>query len=255
MVNEVVRACASSNLKPHIVIIDHSSDERFLYFVNDERVTYHKTNNNCGFGCGHNIAINQYKLLKDFDYHLVVNPDVSFDESVLTALCNYLDDNREVGAIMPKIVNVDGSLQYARRLLPSPIHILMKRLCPTSSFAREYEIMDLEPQSPVEICGLCGCFMLMRCDVLAKTGLFDDRFFMYFEDFDLARRISIMSKVIYYPDVSVYHASNREHRRSVRVLYYLISSAIKYYNKWGYFDAERMKINAKAIQQIKDSMV
>jgi GT2 family glycosyltransferase len=255
MIDEVIHSCASSNIKPEIFVVDNSSDSRFSYLVRDERITYYRTNDNCGFGGGHNIGIKKYDILAKFDYHLVLNPDVSFNQEVLTELINYLDANLDVGAIMPRITNFDGSLQFARRLLPAPIDIIMKRLCPMSAVARRYEIKDMEPQSPVEIGGLCGCFMLMRCSELIKSGLFDERYFMYFEDFDLARRISMSSKVIYFPGVSARHGANREHKRSFRISFYLISSAIKYYIKWGYYDAERLKINAKAIKQIEDSIV
>ena len=55
---------------------------------------------------------------------------------------------------------------------------------------------------------------------------------MYFEDFDLARRISLTSKVIYYPLVEVYHEAQREHKKNLKLLFHLISSAIKYFFKF-----------------------
>lgn len=254
MVDEVVRSCLESTIKPFVILVDHSNDDRFSYFNDDQRVNYCRTHNNSGFGSGHNIAINQYDVLNSYIYHLVLNPDISFSPKVLSELVSYLEVEEDVGAIMPRISNLDGTLQFARRLLPKPIHILMKRLRPQSALAKKYEIMDMEPETPVEVCGLCGCFILFRCDVLSKAGLFDERFFMYFEDFDLARRVSLLSKVIYYPGVSVVHASNREHRRNLRLLYYLVSSAFKYFNKWGYLDPARNKINSKTIEQIKKSL-
>jgi len=243
-----------STITPFVVIIDHSNDDRFTYFSDNKRVAYYRTHNNTGFGSGHNVALKKYEVLNRYKYHLVLNPDISFSSEVLSELVSYLEVEKEVGAIMPRIANLDGTLQFARRLLPKPTHILMKRLRPQSALAKEYEIMDMEPKKPVEVCGLCGCFIMFRCDVLSKAGLFDERFFMYFEDFDLARRVSLLSKVIYYPGVSVMHAANREHRRSLRLLYFLISSAIKYFGKWGYIDSARDKINSKAIEQIKKSL-
>jgi len=70
--------------------------------------------------------------------------------------------------------------------------------------------------------------------VLAQLGGFDERFFLYFEDFDLSRRAGAIARNLYYPSVSVVHGYSREHRRSLKIRLHFVASAIRYFSKWGW---------------------
>ncbi|GAI80195.1 unnamed protein product, partial [marine sediment metagenome] len=96
-----------------------------------------------------------------------------------------------------------------------------------------------------------GCFSLFRTEVFQKVGLYDERFFMYFEDFDISRRVNKYFKTVYYPKVSVYHEYRREAQKNPRLFKIFVKSAIKYFNKWGwFFDHERNEINKSTIEQV-----
>ena len=247
----VIASCNNSSHSVDIYLVDNSPGDGLSYLQNDQRVHYFKSEQNGGFGAGHNLAIKQFELLGRYDYHIVINPDVEFDEEVITNLSDYMRGNDDVAVLMPKIVNSDGTLQYARRLLPSPLDIFMKRFFPRSERALNYEMVDLEPKKPVEVVGLCGCFMFIRTSVLRSIGLFDERYFMYFEDFDLCRRVSTEYKVIYYPNSEVVHGSNNEHRRNSKLFFCSIRATLKYFMKWGFFDKDRRAINRRVRKQVE----
>jgi GT2 family glycosyltransferase len=253
--NLVIASCAYSSHPVDIYLIDNSPTDELEYLRDDERVTYLKSKNNHGFGAGHNLAIKHFGLLDKYDYHIVLNPDIEFDGSLIDNLQKYMSSNKEVGTLMPKIVNRDGTLQFARRLLPTPIDIFMKRFFPSSKRARNYEMVSLEPKKPVEVVALCGCFMFLRTLSLKSVGLFDEHYFMYFEDFDLCRRISKEYKVIYYPNCEVTHDSNNEHRRNSKLFFYSIRAAIYYFIKWGFLDHDRNKINIIVMEQFKNASI
>jgi GT2 family glycosyltransferase len=83
--------------------------------------------------------------------------------------------------------------------------------------------------------------MFIRTKIFKEIGLFDERFFMYLEDTDLCRRIGEKYKTIYYPEAIVYHEYAKGSYRSNELLKIHIESAIKYFNKWGWFsDKERI---------------
>lgn len=104
----------------------------------------------------------------------------------------------------------------------------------------------------MEVPYLSGCFMFIRTKVLEKVGLFDERFFMYLEDTDLSRRIHKISKTIYYPYVHIYHEYGKGSYKNLKLLKYHIDSAIKYFNKWGwFFDKERDFINKTTLKKLK----
>ena len=114
----------------------------------------------------------------------------------------------------------------------------------------EYEMRWSGYDHVMEIPSLSGCFMFMRCDVLRKTGGFDERFFLYAEDMDLCRRIGEESATLFYPDVEVYHAYKRDSYKHLKFLGMHISSIIKYFNKWGWiFDSRRKEINQRSLQE------
>lgn len=93
--------------------------------------------------------------------------------------------------------------------------------------------------------------MFFRVSALVKTGLFDERFFMYPEDIDLTRRMHELFPTIYWPDVSVVHAHRASSYHSVKMLRIHAINMIRYFNKWGWFhDPSRKRFNTKILDSI-----
>src|SRR5690606_34561810 len=72
-------------------------------------------------------------------------------------------------------------------------------------FLDKYELRDAPEESIYNAPILSGCFTLLNLEAIKEVGMYDDKFFMYFEDFDLSRRMHQKYKTIYFPEVSVYH--------------------------------------------------
>ncbi len=103
--------------------------------------------------------------------------------------------------------------------------------CVLKNFNNEFEL-------PV----VSGCFMFCRSKALKEVNGFDDRFFMYFEDVDLSRRIGENYKNLYLPGVKITHGFNKASYKSLKLMKAHIASAVKYFNKWGWFlDGYRRK--------------
>jgi GT2 family glycosyltransferase len=252
LIRNAIESCVNSLFKVDIYLVDNSLNEKYSYFKNDKRVIYLKTENK-GFGAGHNFAIKKMDLLKRYNYHLVLNPDISFEKHVIRNLFEYMEKYNDVGVIMPRILNTDKSLQFARRLLPSFLNVILKRSFLKLSRYTNYEMHNIEPKTPVEIIGLCGCFLFFRTKALKSVGLFDENYFMYFEDYDLCRRISIKYKTIYYPNCEVIHKGNHEHKRNIKLFFVGLISAIKYFYKWGLIDKKRKELNAITLKKVLQS--
>jgi len=244
------------SLKTFLYLIDNSPTNNFekqnQTLISKSNVNYFFTGKNVGYGCGHNIALKQ--SLTESEYHLVLNPDVYFDEGVVETLYNYACNNCSVGQIMPKIIYPDGELQYLCKLIPSPLD-LVTRLTPFRLFKKRNEYFELKftgYDKIMEVPYLSGCFMFFRCSALAQIGLFDDRFFMYPEDIDITRRMHKKFKTIYYPFVHAVHKHAKTSFKSKRMFLVHIRNMIKYFNKWGWiFDNERKKINAITLRQFE----
>lgn len=76
---------------------------------------------------------------------------------------------------------------------------------------------------------------------------------MYCEDFDLMHRIHRVAKNIYYTNISIIHNHVKESYKNFKMLITHIKSAIKYFNKFGwFFDKERKQMNNKILKETKE---
>jgi GT2 family glycosyltransferase len=234
-----------------IYIIDNSPDNTISFYLkNNDNIKYIHNPRNTGYGAGHNIAI-KFALEDNIDYHLVINPDVNYSGAVVTELVCYMEDNKSIGQIMPKVKNYDGTNQFLCKMIPTPFDLLLHRF-PRHSYIKsamnKYELLYTNYNKIMFVPFLSGCFMLFRVSSLKKIGLFDERFFMYLEDTDITRRMAENYDTIFYPYCSIYHGFAGESRRSIRMLLIHAISLIRYFNKWGWFiDKRKDEINKKTL--------
>ena len=107
-------------------IIDNSTNDALREFEStSERITYIYSDN-LGFGSGHNVAINRAMDL-GCDYHIIINPDIYWDENVIEKLTQFMNENRDCGLVMPKILYPNGEVQYLCKLLPTPLDLFGRR--------------------------------------------------------------------------------------------------------------------------------
>lgn len=247
----------------HIYIIDHSGNhsrlkESLSEVLSDEQqhsVTYIPHRNN-GYGGGHNVAL-KHAAEEGGKYHLVVNPDVWFDRDVMPYLTDYMEQHPDVGQIMPKVYYPNGKIQKLTKLLPTPSD-LIGRLCLPGWLIRKrnsrYELEHSGYTQKLNVPCLSGCFMFMRMEAIKQVGMFDERFFMYAEDFDMTRRIHSKYKTMFLPEKCIYHKFERASRKSPFLFYYHVASTVKYFNKWGWLkDSEREAYNRQVLEEIIDN--
>jgi len=255
-VHFVLKSLAQSKMDIQVYIIDNSPLPVNIDLSLLPATHYIKTRKNIGFGAAHNLAINK-SLNSVTKYHLVLNPDIYFSPGVIEELFRYMEAHPDVGNIMPLVRYPDGNNQYLAKLLPTPVHLLVRlfhQLLPESlvnSINSKYELHDLILDRPVQVPALSGCFMFLRTAALKQAGIFDERYFIYFEDFDLIRRINSSHKVIYYPKVSIKHHFERASRKNLHAFLCHLASGVKYFNKWGWCgDKQRKLVNEKVLEEI-----
>lgn len=227
-----------------VYLVDNSPPafDTFGTWVPPERVTIIRVGRNLGYGGGHNIAI--YDSIRHHRYHLVSNPDIHLGDSVLKTLYAVMESRTGVGLVMPEVVGPDEQRHYLCKRSPSPMDYLPSWLVSKTWRSRHrarLEMRDHNYNDELNPQCLSGCFMFLRSSLFERIDAFDERFFMYFEDFDLSRRVRSVADNLYYPFVRVIHEHRRGHRRSLRLLRIFGSSAFKYFNKWGWFESARSR--------------
>jgi GT2 family glycosyltransferase len=235
---------------PNYLNVDLNLDSKIEIIFNDCNV---------GFGAGHNVAIKKAIILNS-DFHFVINPDVEFSYKDINRLLEFMARNTEVGLLMPRVINPDLTEQFLPKLIPRPIDMLMRKIKrPAFIYTKlieQYELRRYMNKGTINVPIISGCFSLFNMQAILDVGMYDERFFMYMEDWDISRRLNEKYKTIYFPEVSIVHRYRSEANFKVNLFFIFIQSAIKYFNKWGWiFDSKRKSINKATINYCKTTFI
>ncbi len=235
----------------HVDVIDNASEQSIAQVCATfgDSVSY-QPNPNVGFGRAHNISLRR-SIDQNADYHLVINADVYFDPGTIEACLDYMQQNPDVGQLIPRTEFPGGEYQPTCHPVPSPLELMLHRFTPLSWCRRRrdrYELDNVDMTVPHNVPVHHGCFMFLRVSVLKEIGIFDERFFMYGEDFDLTRRIHRHYRTMHFPGAKIVHLYKAESRVSTKLFIVHCLSMLKYFAKWGFlFDKERTQFN-RALQ-------
>lgn len=222
----------------HLYVLDNSPESIFKEDISDDNMTLIKSSHNLGFGGGHNVCLRLAEKL-DPVAHLFINPDVDFSAETVEKIFEFVRVNDNAGIVSPAVFYPDGSFQYICRTFPTVFELVVRFAAPVlpksliKKVNETHELHSLDYDSVQSVPMVNGCFFMARYGVLKKTGYFDERYFLYFEDVDLCRRVGMVSEVIYYPETKITHILNRESKRNLKLMLVHITSAIKYFLKWG----------------------
>jgi GT2 family glycosyltransferase len=238
-----IREADFGSLKYEVVVVDNNSGDQLgnILAWQYPEVKFIQNKKNVGFGAGNNAGIKRAKG----KYVVVMNPDTIAFRDTFLKLYKYMQAHPEVGVVGPQQLNPDKTIQascYRWYSLLTPLY----RRTPLGRlfFARRdldrFLMKDFDHQSKRKVDWLLGSFLFMRRQALDEIGLFDERFFLYFEDTDLCRRFHQAGwQVIYYPEAKIIHNHSRQSAQVVWYKFFLnpttrchIASWLKYLWKW-----------------------
>lgn len=168
---------------------------------------------NLGFGRAVNLA---RKHLKS-PYLFIMNPDIKVFPETISVLCRSMEKDPEIGMVFPKLLDLQGNLQYSARRFYDFTTILFRRtilgkLFPEHPVVQRHLMTDWDHMTIREIDWALGACMMIRTEAVPDE-VFDPRFFLYFEDVDLCLRLKKAGwKVVYHPEAAAVH----EHRQKSR---------------------------------------
>ncbi|MEQ9463481.1 MAG: glycosyltransferase [Haliea sp.] len=192
---------------------------------------------NSGYGAGHNAGLRPHTG----DVFLVLNPDVAMADDALRVGLQYLGDHPQVVLVCPRGEAGDGSPAYLSKRLPSVLVLALRAFAPSwlqRRFARrlaDYEMHELyvaNRPSPVPLAS--GCFMLVRATALTAAEGFDERYFLYFEDFDLSLRLAPQGVVVCLPSMKVRHYGGGSAGKGWRHRWWFLRSGVRFFNAHGW---------------------
>ncbi|HSM56380.1 MAG TPA: glycosyltransferase family 2 protein [Candidatus Sulfomarinibacteraceae bacterium] len=216
-----------------VCVVDNNSGDDSVGMVREQFPDVHLIANdeNLGYPAANNQGLRALGVQSATPprYALLLNPDTELPADGLARLLCYMDQNADVGVVGPRLVLPDGSLDLAcRRGFDSMSALVyrmvgLSRLFPRSRRFARYNMTYLDERELSDVDSVVGAFMLVRTKALKGVGLLDDRFWMYGEDLDWAKRIKSEGwRVVYNPEVTVLHikrASSRQNPRAQTEFY------------------------------------
>jgi GT2 family glycosyltransferase len=238
MVRNVIKSFLSCSLNVVLHVVDNSPTEALKSSLVDLPVKYYFYGSNAGYGRGHNKALEECSESK---YHVIINPDIIIAPSTIETLSGFMNDNPDIAMVCPKVLNEDGSIQHLNKRYPTVFDLFARRFIPNSLYyliqrrMERYEMKDVGYEDICDVECISGCFMFCRSDALKMVGGFDDRYFMYFEDFDLSRKFQQVGiRTVYCPYATVTHLWERASHKSIKMTWVFIVNMFRYFNKWGW---------------------
>jgi len=197
------------------VIVTNNSPSEALDFAREERSfpVSIVDSPNVGFGAGINRAFRESRG----EIIFIANPDVRINDETFPQARAYLEEHSDVGILLPLLRYPEGDVQLSiRRFYTWPVVMYarspLRGIGPPPEFFRRYLYEGASRTQPRDVdWGLGAAMFLRRMDVVEAGEIFDERFFLYFEDVDLCYRMWRRGKrVVYCPRIECIH----DHRRS-----------------------------------------
>lgn len=201
---------ACEGVESQIIVLDNGSSEPILPEIKKffPEVLWLDSKENLGFGKGCNLAEKQATK----PYLFFINPDTIISKNAFHEMLQFMEEHPESGTVGCRILNEDGSLQWAcRRSFPTIVSAVSKTiglaaLFPKNKTLASYNMTYADPDEMTEVDAISGSFFCMRRDLYEKLGGFDEDFFMYGEDLDLCFRAKVAGCKNYYtPSTNILH--------------------------------------------------
>jgi GT2 family glycosyltransferase len=226
------------NLSFEVLVVDNTSSDGTFEMLKNEfpqvKVIFSKEN--LGFAKANNLAIKEAKG----KYIFLLNPDTILLDENFEKLIDFAQKNLNVGAIGPKVLNSDFTIQHqCKRGFPTPWNTLyyflgLAKIFPKSKVFSGYLLTYLDTEKIQEVDSLSGCAMVVKREAIEKVGMMDEDYYLYGDDLDWCYRIKSGGwKVIYFPETKIIHYGGKggTGKKPYFNIYCFYKSALIFYRK------------------------
>lgn len=184
---------------------------------------------NLGFGAANNQAFSKMKGR----YALMLNTDTLLTEGAVKTLYDFMETHPKAGLACGQLLNTDGSKQNSIANFPTLLPLLTNEALLKFLFSNKFPSKRKTYSNPVEIDSCVGACMIARNESLRDVGYFDERYFFFLEETDLARKMAMADwKVFFIPTACIYHAQGMTvgDNAEARIMFY--RSRYQFLKKW-----------------------
>ncbi|MBL7020965.1 MAG: glycosyltransferase family 2 protein [Nitrospinaceae bacterium] len=220
-----------------VIVVDNSQNDPGMASLKESYPQIRVIQNaaNVGFAKANNQAVQSAQG----ETLLFLNPDTILTDQAIEKMVAHLESNPDIGALGPKVLNTDGSLQYSCRHFPTLMtgffnrYSLLSRWFPDNPYTVHYLMKDFSHDENREVDWLSGCCLMVPRLAFEKSGGFDEQYFLFNEDIDLCRTIHQNGfKVMYFPSAEItHHVSTSNSKVSARIIIKRHRGMKHYYGK------------------------
>jgi len=199
-------AAAVDDKNVRFLVVDNASTDASVTVLKERYPDIYLEVNSTNLGFGR--ANNQLLPRISAKYALLLNTDAFVSPDTLTKTVAYLDKHPACGVLGVRLVGRDGTLQPSCRNFPTPFNLFLTKTGLAQLFPAVSLMDDMawDHATARECDWVPGCYYLIRREVIDQVGLFDPRFFLYYEEVDHCRRVKAAGwQVVYFPDTEVVH--------------------------------------------------
>lgn len=176
-----------------IIVVDNNSKEKptslkAKTILNDK---------NLGFAKAVNIGLKNAKG----KYIFLLNPDTKISAEAINKMINFYESHKDTGIVAPKLISRNNVIQKSVRKFPTVFGAFKEYILNQKG---EYDFYIPDKTSQVDV--VVGACILIKKDLFKKIGGLSEKYFLYYEDIDLCRKVKRAGfKVYFLPDVEVFH--------------------------------------------------
>jgi GT2 family glycosyltransferase len=220
---EFIRNCLDSiflsqgNFTSEVIVVDNGSSDETAKIVEQfyPQVNLIQNKKNLGYAKANNQGMEKAKG----EHILLLNPDTQVLEDALSLMSEFMEENPKIGALGPKLLNPDKSVQASCREFPTFSTLIwefsgLSRLFPRSRVFGRWRMGYFNFDTQRETDQPMGSCLMLRRATLEDVGAFDENFVMFFNDVDLCFRIKKGGwKIYFYPEAKVIHYKGASTRK------------------------------------------
>lgn len=219
-----------------IIVVDNASTDGTVEAVIERfpEVRLIANTDNTGFA----QANNQGAAVARGEYLFIVNPDTLLLPNTLNELVKFMDCNPDIAICGPHVLNEDRTTQRSVRGLPTwgmafSRHTPLGTLGLFRKSLRTWRCRDFNYHQQADVEQLIGAALLVRRNIFERVCGFDERFFMYYEEVDLCKRIKEEGgRIVYNPSAELIHLGGQSSKQiQARKRFMMLNSLVLYLQK------------------------
>ncbi len=220
-----------SDISYEIIVVDNASRDGSVAMLQERfpLVKVIQNDINRGFGAANNQAMR----IMAGRYALLLNSDTVLKENAVKELFTFMEKHPDVAMACGQLLNADGSKQNSIANFPTLLTLsfnvsLLEYIFPKRYPSKRYDFMEA-----IVVDSCIGACVIVRKKAIDEVGMFDERYFFFFEETDWAYQMKTAGwKVFHVPTAYIYHLQGQSIGRNVRSRIEFYRSRYQFFRKW-----------------------